>query len=173
MLRHRVTCSIHIPRSASQTNRQSRPIKPMWNLKRGTWPVMTRLYPASKSALSTPKSGAWATGNARDILVEPNNASFPTSLSQDPEDKSLKARGWRQVCSIQGFKASRHSFSCSHAVLTGNLAGTWNFKTTELKKVPAKFTRFQCLVGLFKKGIIRENLDTQREFRGPLFWDVL
>ena len=72
-------------------------------------------------------------------------------LSQEPEVKRLKSRSWRQVCSIQGFKVSRHSFSCGHAVVAGNLAGTWNFKTTELKKVPAKFTRFQCLVGLFKK----------------------
>ena len=70
LLHHRVACSIHIPRSSSQTNCQSRPIKPTWNLKRGTWPVMTRLYPATKSASSTAKNGAWTTGNAPGNLVE-------------------------------------------------------------------------------------------------------
>ena len=71
---------------------QSRPIKPMWNLKRGTWPVMTRLYPASKSALSTAKSGAWTTGNVPDNLVESNTLASQLLLSQEPEVKRLKAR---------------------------------------------------------------------------------
>ena len=87
----RVACSIHIPRSSSQTNCQSRPIKPMRNLKRGTWPVMTRLYPASKSALSTAKSGAWTTGNVPDNLVESNMLASQLLLSQEPEVQ-LKAR---------------------------------------------------------------------------------
>ena len=91
-----VTRLLDIPRSCWQTNRQSRPIKPTWNLQRGSWPIMPRLlprlYPASKSALSTARSGAWTTGNAPNNLVESNTLASQLLLSQEPEVKRLKVR---------------------------------------------------------------------------------
>ena len=104
---------------------QSRPIKLTWNLKRGTWPVMTRLYPASKSALSTARSGAWTTGNSPHILVEPNNASFSASLSQEPENKRLKAR----YAPSKDLRLQGTAYSPDR-----KLGRTWNFKTTKLKR---------------------------------------
>ena len=91
-----------------------KPIEPAWTLKLGSWPVLPRLYPATKSALSTAKSGAWATGNARDLLVEPNNASF--SAFPVPRTWSQEAEG--KVCSsTQGSEASRHSLSLKSCVM--------------------------------------------------------
>ena len=43
--------------------------------------------------------------------------------------------------------------------MTGNLAGTWNFKTILLKRVSAKSIRFHCLVGLFNKRVYPQNWD--------------
>ena len=45
-----------------------------------------------------------------------------------------------------------------HAVVTGNLAGTWNFKTIVLKRVSAK-SIIHCLVGLFNKRVYPQNWD--------------
>ena len=45
-----------------------------------------------------------------------------------------------------------------HAVVTGNLAGTWNFKTIVLNRVSAK-SIIHCLVGLFNKRVYPQNWD--------------
>ena len=103
LLRHRVACSIHIPRPASQTNRQWRPIKPTWNLKCGTWPGLTRLYPAS----STAKSGAWTTGNVPDNLVESNTLASQLLLSQEPEVKRVVSKTLITILyNLQGLSGS-------------------------------------------------------------------
>ena len=140
----RVTGLLYIPTSASQTNRQSRPIKPMWNLKRGIWPVMTRLYPASKSALSTAKSGAWTTGKCSRQLGGIKYASFSASLV--PRTWSQEAEG--KVCSsIQGSEASRHSLSLKSCVMQ-----SW----------------LQCLKVLFnKRGCLIYWDHMQWDLRGP------
>ena len=51
-----------------------------------------------------------------------------------------------------------------HAVVTGNLAGTWKFKTIVLKRVSAKSIRFLCLVGLFNKRVYPQNWDANLDF---------
>ena len=84
--------------------------------------------------------------------------------SQEPEDKRLKAR----YAQSSKDEASRYSLSHGSCVLTGNLAGTWNFKTTVLKRDPAKLIRLQCLKALLnKKGCLTYWDQMQLDFRWP------